>query len=286
VQRAVRSALAQDYADLEVVVVIDGPDGATEEVLAEISDDRLRVLGLPRQVGAARARNLGVAAARADWIAFLDDDDEWFREKTTLQMREALNSRYRYPIVSSRLIARNSQYDLVWPRSLPSKPLSEYLLSRKGWSYGEGLLSTTTLLFPKDLYRQVPFQADLARHQDLEWVLRATEHAGAGLEFVPEPLAVWNLAEQRKSISTSADWRSSFRWLESVREMITRRAYAGFIATYLAPQASRQRAWRDFPFLVKRLIADGAPSAHDILLFLGMWLVPPGARRWIRQEGR
>jgi glycosyltransferase involved in cell wall biosynthesis len=285
VQRAVRSALAQDYAELEVIVVVDGPDIETEKVLEDILDTRLRVIVLPRPVGAAEARNLGVAAARGDWIAFLDDDDEWLPEKTKLQMKVAQNSKYLYPIVSSQLIAQTSRYELVWPRTLPFQPLSEYLLSRKSWSYGEGLLSTITLLFPKELYYQVPFQAGLPRHQDLDWVLRATEHAGAGLEFVPKPLAVWHMAEQRKSISVTADWKTSFQWLESVRGKITRRAYAGFVATQLASLAARQGAWRDLPFLVKKLITYGAPTARDIVIFLGMWIVPRRVRRLVRQEG-
>jgi glycosyltransferase involved in cell wall biosynthesis len=281
----VRSALAQEYDDLEVVVVVDGPDGATEKVLAEVTDKRLRVIVLPRPVGAARARNLGVAAAWGDWIAFLDDDDEWLPEKTTLQMKVAQNSQYQHPIVSSQVIARTSSYELVWPRVLPFQPLSEYLLSRRSWSYGDGLLSTITLLFPKELYSLVPFQAGLTRHQDLDWAFRATAQAGAGLEFIPKPLAIWHQAEQRQSISVKADWKKSFHWLESVREIITRRAYAGFIATHVAPQAARQGAWRKFPFLLNMMLTYGAPNLRDLLLFTGMWCVPQSIRRGVRQEG-
>jgi glycosyltransferase involved in cell wall biosynthesis len=196
-QRAVRSALAQKYTDLEVVVVVDGPDDATEKALAEVSDKRLRDIVLPRPVGLAKARDLGVTAAWGDWIAFLDDDGEWLPEKTTLQMKAAQSSKYLYPIVSSQCVARTSRYELLWPRTLPFKPLSEYLLARKSWSYGEGLLSTITLLFPKDLYCQVPFQDVLEHYQDLDWMLRVIEHAGVGIEFVPKPLAVWHQAELR-----------------------------------------------------------------------------------------
>jgi glycosyltransferase involved in cell wall biosynthesis len=227
-----------------------------------------------------------VSAAWGDWIAFLDDDDEWLPEKIALQMKAAQSSNYLYPIVGSQLIARTSRYELVWPRTLPFQPLSEYLLARKSWSYGDGLLSTITLLFPKDLYCQVPFQAHLARHQDLDWILRVNEHAGTGIEFVPKPLAVWHQAEQRKSISVTADWKASFQWLESVRERITRRAYAGFIATHVAPQAACQGAWRELPFLLHRMLTYGAPNARDIVLFLGMWCVPHAIRRCVRQEGR
>jgi glycosyltransferase involved in cell wall biosynthesis len=195
VQRAVRSALAQEYADLEVVVVVDGPDNVTEKALADVSDERLRDIVLPQPVGAATARNLGVTAAWGDWIAFLDDDTEWLPEKTTLQMKAAQSSKYLYPIVSSQFIARTSRNKLLWPRTLPCKPLSEYLLARKSWPYGEGLLSTITLLFPKDLYCQVPFQDCLEHYQDLDWMLRVIEHAGVGIEFVSKHLAVWHQAE-------------------------------------------------------------------------------------------
>lgn len=286
VLRAVRSVLAQKYDDLEVVVVVDGLDNATERALADVADKRLRVIVLPQSVGVSGARNLGVTAAWGDWIAFLDDEDEWLPEKTRLQMEIAHNSAYQYPIVSSQLIARTSRYELVWPRTLPFKPLSEYLLARKSWSYGEGMLSTSTLLFPKNLYYQVPFQAGLECHQDLDWMIRVIEHAGVGIEFVPKPLAVWHQVEQGKSISAIADWKSSFKWLESVREMITDRAYAGFITTRVVPQAASQGAWREMPFLFKRMFTYGAPTAHDIMLFLGMWCVPHGIRRLVRQEGK
>jgi glycosyltransferase involved in cell wall biosynthesis len=286
VQRAVRSALAQKYDDLEVVVVVDGPDSATEKALANISDKRLRVILLPEPVGTANARNLGVNAAWGDWIALLDDDDEWLPEKTVTQMNAAQHSEFLYPIVSSQLIARNSRYELVWPRTLPTKPISEYLLSRKSWSYGDGLLSTITLLIPKDLYCQVPFKPGLARHQDLDWLLRASEFAGSGIEFIPQPLAIWHQAEKRGSISITANWKASFQWLESVRETITRRAYAGFIAGHVASQAALQGEWSNLPYLLSKMITLGAPTFHDIALFLGMWCVPQGFRRHLLQEGR
>jgi len=80
VPRAVRSALAQALTDIEVVVVIDGPDPDTREVLAAIADPRLRIVELERSGGAPAARNVGVDHARAAWTALLDDDDEWLPE--------------------------------------------------------------------------------------------------------------------------------------------------------------------------------------------------------------
>jgi glycosyltransferase involved in cell wall biosynthesis len=284
--RAVRSVLAQTYTDLEVIVVVDGADSATETALEQLEEKRLKVIVLNQAVGAAQARNIGASAAQGDWIAFLDDDDEWVPEKTQLQMERANASSYQYPIVSSQLWARTSRYQVIWPRTEPHQPLSEYLLARNSWSYGEGLLSTITLLIPKDLLAEIPFRSALKRHQDLDWVLRAAGHCGAGIEFIAQPLAIWHQAEHRKSISTSNDWRNSLEWIDSVRPIITARAYASFLATHIASQAAREREWSAFPFLLERMVATGKPSGHDLLLFFGMWSVPRQVRRVFRKAAR
>jgi GT2 family glycosyltransferase len=76
VQHSIDSVLAQTAGDFELIVVDNGSADGTLEVLAGIADPRLRVLSQPER-GVSRARNLGVAAARAGLIAFLDSDDTW-----------------------------------------------------------------------------------------------------------------------------------------------------------------------------------------------------------------
>jgi glycosyltransferase involved in cell wall biosynthesis len=290
VTRAVRSVLAQTYPHIEVVVVVDGPDAFTTDELAKFSDghddNRVRVITLPKSAGGAAARNAGVEAAHGEWIALLDDDDEWLPNKIELQMQCASNSRFPYPIVSSQVFARTSQYEVIWPRVAPYEPLSEYLLARNSWSYGEGLLSTITLLFPKELFQQVRFRSELRRHQDLDWILRAVKHDGAGIEFVPEPLAVWHMAESRPSVSTTADWQTSLEWIDSVRDLITPRAYASFVATSLSPQAAAAHDWNAFPQLFKNMVTQGEPNLRDLLLYSGMWFVPRNLRRAVRKANK
>ena len=67
--------------DVEAIVVIDGPDAASQHALARIGDARLRVIALPESVGGSEARNIGARAAASRWIALLDDDDEWLLNK-------------------------------------------------------------------------------------------------------------------------------------------------------------------------------------------------------------
>jgi glycosyltransferase involved in cell wall biosynthesis len=286
VTRAVRSALGQSYPHMEVVVVIDGPDMATDAALATLSDERLRVVTLPESRGGSGARNAGVEVASGSWIALLDDDDEWLPEKIDLQIQRAKASKFRYPIVSSQLFSRTSHYQIVWPRIPPYEPLSEYLLARNSWSFGEGVLQATTFLFPKALFCAVPFRLGLRRHQDVDWVLRAARYEGAGIEFVSQPLSIWNLAERRPSVSSNTDWRISLNWINSVRDLVTPRAYASFVATELSAQAAKAGDWKAFPLLIKIMLEGGRPNFRDLLLYLGMWFVPKTLRRMVRTSHR
>ncbi|MFA5883136.1 MAG: glycosyltransferase family A protein [Acidimicrobiia bacterium] len=74
--RALRSVLDQTYRDFELVVIDDGSTDATASVRRSVADPRLVWLEGPH-AGVSSARNLGVRHARADWIAFLDDDNVW-----------------------------------------------------------------------------------------------------------------------------------------------------------------------------------------------------------------
>src|SRR5579863_7499544 len=86
VVRAVSSALAQTLTRMEVIVVIDGPDEDTARALAEIRDDRLTVIALPSSLGGSEVRNIGAQHSRGEFIAFLDDDDEWSPNKLQRQL--------------------------------------------------------------------------------------------------------------------------------------------------------------------------------------------------------
>src|ERR1700722_12759995 len=85
--RALTSVLNQTHADIEVVVVIDGPDVETVDVLKTVRDHRMRTLLNTQSLTAAGARNRGVDHAKGDWIAFLDDDDEWSPDKLEKQIK-------------------------------------------------------------------------------------------------------------------------------------------------------------------------------------------------------
>jgi glycosyltransferase involved in cell wall biosynthesis len=86
VGRAITSVLNQTYPRFELIVVDDGSIDDTEKVIKNFHDKRIVYLRHEKNLGAPAARNTGIKAARGDYIAFLDDDDEWLPEKLEKQM--------------------------------------------------------------------------------------------------------------------------------------------------------------------------------------------------------
>jgi glycosyltransferase involved in cell wall biosynthesis len=82
----VRSALAQTFADHEVIVVDDGSTDGTAALLRAEFGDRIRIEALPVNHGRSTARNVGWALARGEFVAFLDSDDLWLPDKLARQM--------------------------------------------------------------------------------------------------------------------------------------------------------------------------------------------------------
>ncbi|WIM98449.1 glycosyltransferase family 2 protein [Actinoplanes oblitus] len=282
--RAARSALGQTHRNLEVIVVVDGPDDATVRALAEIGDRRLEVLVLPARGKAPNARNTGARHARGRFTAMLDDDDEWLPTKLSVQLELAGRARSGSPVVACRMVNRTPRADSIMPRRLPApdEPISEYFTVRKGLFYGDGFIQTSTLMAPTELWRRVPFTVGLRRQQELDWALRALREPGTELIYAAEPLVLWHQDENRERISLENPWQEQLDWLRASRELFTPRAYAAFTLSVLSSMAAPTRDGALFRELLAEARRHGRPGALDYLTHLQIWALPPGLRHRLR----
>jgi glycosyltransferase involved in cell wall biosynthesis len=287
VQRAVASVRSQTHASLEIIVVVDGPDVATEDALGAIDEPRLHVIALPATVGAGEARNVGVRAAIGEWVAFLDDDDEWLPAKLERQLASIASSGVAQPIGFCPIIIRTAKGGRAW-RSRPPAPgehPSDYLFVRRSLRIGEGTVGTSTIVARRSLLREVPFDAALGRYQDADWILRATA-AGAALVYCPQRLSIWTAPGTRVSITAAhaTDWRHALDWIRARRSLVTARAYAAFILIRVAALAAAAGDRAAIGELWGEARRSGRPGVIETLLFAGRWLIPTGLRRWLRRR--
>lgn len=87
-EKAVESVLNQTYRDLECIVVDDASTDDTQFYLSEIKDPRVKIIYITPEEskGGNYARNRGIQASEGEFLAFLDDDDEWFPKKLEKQI--------------------------------------------------------------------------------------------------------------------------------------------------------------------------------------------------------
>jgi glycosyltransferase involved in cell wall biosynthesis len=88
VEAAIRSVLASDLHELEILVVDDGSTDMSASIVASIDDPRVVLIRLRPSGKPSRPRNVGVARARAPYVAFLDADDLIKSDKLSASVRE------------------------------------------------------------------------------------------------------------------------------------------------------------------------------------------------------
>lgn len=86
VPKAIEGVLAQSFSNVEVIVVDDGSSDDTGKILKNTFGDRIRYFSQANQ-GASVARNKGITESRGQWIAFLDSDDFWEKDKLYWQFK-------------------------------------------------------------------------------------------------------------------------------------------------------------------------------------------------------
>uniref|UniRef100_A0A7V5CUW9 Glycosyltransferase family 2 protein n=1 Tax=Acidobacterium capsulatum TaxID=33075 RepID=A0A7V5CUW9_9BACT len=287
---AVRSALAQTYAALEVVLVDDSREGQADQPwnLLWAGEERVRVLRTGG-IGGAAARRAGVEAARGEWIAFLDDDDEWLPEKIARQMEAAqISAPARgHVVMACRQWVRTAASEYLFPRRVYDgvEPMASYLFCRRGFTQGGGFLQTSTLVAPRALLLETPFRAGLRVHQDWDWLLRVARRGDVRVRVLEEALAVYRTEDGRETVSQRPDWRASLDWIREHRGRIDPRAYSWFVAVQCVWKARAAgtplRAWAE---IARAFVAEGRPGLRSALYFLGFAVFPVGWRKSLRNR--
>jgi glycosyltransferase involved in cell wall biosynthesis len=273
---ALRSGLAQDFAALEIVVVDDSPPGSAwtqaEPMAALLADPRVRVVRCTRATGrAATARNTGWAAARGEWLCYLDDDNEYRPGK--IRAQHALAVRTGAPVVLCGI-----EFRAGGRRRTKQVQAAEF----RGDELLLGALADTNALFHRrDV--QARWDEELGTADDaclFQAILR--ERNLAVVPNVPEALVVYH-AHQGPRVNRSAVWhyrgvrRLVVRWARGYRRETRRIMVCRLL---LAAEKQQPGRWGRFGGRAWALLREGgAREWRTVANAAGVKL--PGVRRWL-----
>jgi glycosyltransferase involved in cell wall biosynthesis len=184
-KRAIGSVLSQTADDIELVVVDDASSDNTREVIKAFGDSRLRFLVHETNQGAAAARNTGIAAAKADLIAFQDSDDEWMPYKLQRQLDLISSSGPDVVAVYCGFIRYHRQKAVYEPNPTIAPrqgDLAETLLE------GNFITTSTLLVWRDKLLETGVLDPTLPRFQDWDLVIRLSELGY--FRLIDEPLVM------------------------------------------------------------------------------------------------
>lgn len=178
IARAIESVLSQTCKPKEIIVVDDGSNDATSEVVKMYDE-----VSLLRQknMGVSAARNNGVMMAESDWIAFLDSDDTWASDKLQKQLN----------FHKKNLTCKISYTDEVWIRNGDRVKLPKKF--QKGWgdlyerSLQQCIIAPSSVMIEKKLFEHLGgFDETLEVCEDYDLWLRIMKRERIAL--VNEPL--------------------------------------------------------------------------------------------------
>lgn len=152
IARALNSVLAQTYQDFEVIVV-DGSTDDGAEIVRGFEDPRIRLIP-EKSHGVSAARNQGIAAARAELIAFLDADDEWLPGflETIVRLRTLYPDAGLYG-TAYEVHFPGSAVQRVYTKDEGERLLSSYFGAQVG--FGTSVFITSSSAAPKNILLRI-----------------------------------------------------------------------------------------------------------------------------------
>lgn len=182
-QEAVASVLAQTMTSWELIVVDDGSTDGTAEWLRRLQDDRIRFVLAPHTGNLSHVRNLGLSAARARWLAFLDADDRWLPSKLERQLAlHAERPSVRWSYTGRTLVDARGQ---PLAGTFPWKPVEGWIL-RELLTH-EAAVASPSMMVEQSLMEEVGgFDEQFPYAGDYDLRLRLAIRAECGV--VDEPL--------------------------------------------------------------------------------------------------
>ena len=250
--RTLGGALRQTGTDFEVVVV-DDASATPAPAMRELEDPRVRLIRTDDNRRAAGARNIGIEAARGEWVAFLDDDDLWAPDKLATQV-DALGRAGATWSYGAAIVLDDDLTPVAFEPAPPADEIAARLRTHNAVPGGGSMLVALTGL----LRALGGYDEDISMIEDWDlWVRLAkagepavtdrtlvgyVRHAGGLTARTPEAVRanLQRLEDKHRDLGLRADQRLYTRWIAGGQRrarhpLLAARTYLGGAVRHRSP---------------------------------------------------
>jgi glycosyltransferase involved in cell wall biosynthesis len=214
-RRSLDSIQMQSFPDWECLIVDDGSTDATPDLVASRAeaDPRVRAIRIEHGGTPGRGRNAGIAGSRGEFVAFLDDDDEWKPGKLERQV-SLFDAEPGAGLVFSRVERFGDEHG-PWPRVLPERPELRSLLA-------SNFIACSTVIVRRSVIERAGlFDESLPLAQDFDLWLRILRRGP--IRGIPEVLARYRVDRGRQIRELPAEREAVARIIEKFRDDVPAR---------------------------------------------------------------
>lgn len=181
--KAIEGVINQEYENWELIIVDDASVDTTKEVIEKYHDRRICYYHLDENRGANYCRNFGVRRASGRYIAFLDSDNFWEKDKLNLQVEKLYNSKENVAIVFCRQKVYGKESECFVPEcGFIEEDIGDTL-------YKRNIIDTNTVLIKKECFEDAGgFDERMPRLQDWELFFRVINIYGYEALYIPKCL--------------------------------------------------------------------------------------------------
>ena len=173
--RAIKSVLSQTYPNIELIIVDDNDSETEFRKLNEIimaeykNNSKVKYIKHKNNLNGAAARNTGINNVNGKYIAFLDDDDVFDKNRISIMVNELeQNKEFHGAYSNMNMIMKNNKYKLTDINICKSGNMHKEILSLE-FTIGSG----SNMFFRTDVVRELEgFDTRFKRHQDVEFLVR------------------------------------------------------------------------------------------------------------------
>lgn len=191
IEEAIHSVMTQTYKEWELIIIDDGSVDSTVETIKQIlnKENRIRFFKNEKNIGVSKTRNRGISLANGEWIAFLDSDDKWRKDKLEKQMIHAEKLSVDFLFTGSSYINEEGKfYKGIFevPEEVDYKKLRTH-----------NVISCSSVIIKKRFFRHVKMEND-DMHEDYALWLQILA-IGIKAHGVNEPLLIYRISKDSKS---------------------------------------------------------------------------------------